>query len=223
MLIFDETVRWIQISSTAVFLVLLMGKTIYLRRKERLNAIIFGSGRERSSSLFSILSVLAVNIWIAFILFYHLHEGFYSGLSPLRISGIDAIWVKIIGLILLLTAFAILIIAQLALGNSWRLGIDRIHPGRLVTGDIYSYSRHPIYLFFDLYFFSVFLLSANLVFLMFTVVIALILHLQALAEEKFLISIHGTAYRDYISRVGMYITVAPGSSLQDARQSDTTD
>ncbi len=223
MLIFDEAVRWIQISSTAAFLLLLMGKTFYLRRKERLNAIILGSGREKGNSLFSILSVLVVNIWIAFMLLYHLHEGFYSWLSYLRISSIDAIWVKIIGLIMLLMAFAIFVTAQLALGNSWRLGIDRIHPGRLVTGDIYSYSRHPIYMFFDLYFFSVFLLSANLVFLMFAAVIAVILHLQALAEEKFLISMHGNTYRDYISRVGMYITIVPSNGLQDAGQSDTTD
>jgi len=223
LLIFDEIVRWIQISSTAVFLALLMGKTFYLRRKERLNAIIFGSGRKKSNGLFSILSVLIVNIWIVFILLYHLNETFHSWLSFFNTGIIDTIWVKSIGLLILFLAFAIFIMAQTALGNSWRLGIDTVHPGRLITGNIYALSRHPIYLFFDLYFFSVFLTSANLVFLLFTVMIAVILHCQAILEEKFLSGLYGREYIKYVSRVGRYISISWKNGVQIQGRSNTAD
>ena len=169
---------------------------------------------------FSILSVLLVNIWIAFLLLYLLNGRFYTWLSVLRVEALNRIWVKIPGLAILLLAFAIFITAQFALGNSWRLGIDKMHPGRLVTKNIYSLSRHPIYLFFDLYFFSIFLLSANLVFLIFTAAITAILHFQILAEEKFLTDIHGITYREYTSRVGKYWTM-PWRSGFGKEQSDT--
>lgn len=223
MQIFGEIVKWIQISSTGIFLLLLLGKTLYLRRKEGLNAIIFGHDRERTNTLLSILSVFVVNTWIAFILLYYLSHGFYSRLSPLEISFLDNIGVKIVGLMILLLAFAIFVMAQAALGNSWRLGIDRTHPGRLITGNIYAVSRHPIYLFFDLYFFSVFLMSANMVFLLFTAVIAVILHYQAIQEEKFLYSLYGQDYIKYTSRVGRYITMPWRNSLQVPGQSDMAD
>ena len=137
------------------------------------------------------------------------------------IEVLNSIWVKIPGLAVLVSAFILFIWAQLALGNSWRLGIDRRHPGKLVTREIYSLSRHPIYLFFDLYFFAVFLLNANLVFLLFNIIIASVLHLQIMAEEKFMSDYYGAPYKEYASRVGMYFSLSRVTGLQDIGQSDT--
>jgi len=221
--IFDEILKWVQITSIAVFLVLFLGKTLYLRRKMRLNAIILQPGKGRNNSLFSMVSVLVVNAWIAFILFYLLNATFRGWLEILDVEVLNSVWVKIPGLAVLVSAFILFIWAQLALGNSWRLGIDRRHPGKLVTREIYSLSRHPIYLFFDLYFFAVFLLNANLVFLLFNITIASVLHLQIMAEEKFMSEYYGVPYKEYASRVGMYFSLSRVSGLQDMEQSDTPD
>jgi protein-S-isoprenylcysteine O-methyltransferase Ste14 len=191
-----------------------LGKTFYLRKKEKLNTIMLRIGRRGKNGFLSTLSVLVVNIWIACLLLYLLNASFYKWLSVLEVKAIDNIWVKITGLLVLVLAFTIFIMAQIALGNSWRLGIDRTNPGKLVTGNIYNFSRHPIYLFFVLYFFSIFLLNANIVFLLFTMIIAAILHFQAASEEDFLIGIYGAQYKEYASRTGKYITL----SRSDGRQ-----
>lgn len=91
------------------------------------------------------------------------------------------------------------------LGASWRLGIDEKRPGRLVTGGIYAFSRHPIYLFFNLYFLGTFLVNGTLIFLLFALLMAGTLHLQILNEEAFLLRTYGTAYRTYCLRTARYL------------------
>ena len=89
MLIFYEIVKWIQIASTALFLFLFLGKTFYLRRKEKLNTIMLRTGRRGKKGFLSILSVLVVNIWIACLLLYLLNGSFYKWLSILKIWSIE--------------------------------------------------------------------------------------------------------------------------------------
>jgi protein-S-isoprenylcysteine O-methyltransferase Ste14 len=203
---FYEIIKWAEIASTGIFLIIFLGKTFYLRRKSGLNAIILRHGNGINGNIFVIASVILVNIWIAFILLCLLNETFRKWLNPLHVAIMDVIWIKIIGLILLITSFIFFISAQIALGNSWRLGIDRQHPGRLVTEGIYSISRHPIYLFFDLYFLSIFLLNSNIVFLIFTVIISIILHLLILSEEKYMIEFYGAVYKKYKIEVKRYLS-----------------
>jgi len=106
---------------------------------------------------------------------------------------------------MIVCAFVIFVLALRALGNSWRLGIDENHPGRLVTTGIYAHSRNPIYLFFDLYFLGTFLINGSLFFLIMTVLAALNLHYQIRQEERFLARAHGAAYEAYCARTPRYI------------------
>lgn len=93
-------------------------------------------------------------------------------------------------------------------------------PGRLVTWGIYAISRHPIYLFFNLYFLGTFLINGTLIFLLFALVIAGNLHLQILNEEEFLQRTYGRAYQEYCLRTYRYlgqrrhrpIAAAPGQA-----------
>lgn len=113
--------------------------------------------------------------------------------------------VKIIGLVIVAIGFIFLIVAQINLGNSWRLGIDTVHPGKLVTRGIYSISRHPMYVFFNLYFLGTFFLNANFIFLIYFVLIVVNLHFQALQEERFLKDTFEKKYTDYISKTARYL------------------
>ena len=113
---------------------------------------------------------------------------------------------KITGLILIISGFVFYILALKSLGTSWRLGIDDKNPGKLVTTGIYSFSRHPIYLFFNLYFLGTFLINGNLVFVIFAVLLGAVLHWQLIREEKFLLKVFERQYREYMSSTGRYFS-----------------
>jgi len=88
------------------------------------------------------------------------------------------------------------------LGASWRLGFDRRAPGPLVTAGVYAWTRHPIYVAFDLWFVGTFLLIGRLSFLLLALAGVLLLHAIMGREERFLTGLYGDAYRDYARRVG---------------------
>ena len=163
----------IQLISLGLFLGLVIGKTIYLKEKNKISAIkinIFSSeGRKHS---FEIIMFLLVNLWTFGVLFYALNQSFNTFPALPQLRFFDILGLKITGLVLISTGFIFFIMALIELGNSWRLGIDDKNPGRLVTGGIYAITRHPIYIFFDLYFFGIFLLNSNLIFLIFAVVLS---------------------------------------------------
>ncbi len=196
---------FIQIITLGILLSLIIGKTIYLRRKEKINAIkinIFT--REGQKHGFEIVMFALIFLWAFTLLIYSLDEifGIFIKMPKLLLFNYTA--VKIFGLILVISGFTIFIIALFNLGSSWRLGIDDRNPGKLVTNGIYSISRNPIYLFFDLYFFGTFLINGNLIFLVFALLLGIIMHIQILREEKFLLSAYRNMYSDYMNNVSRY-------------------
>jgi protein-S-isoprenylcysteine O-methyltransferase Ste14 len=84
--------------------------------------------------------------------------------------------------------------------------IDRTHPGPLVTGGIYGWTRHPIYVAFDLLFVGTFLVLGRLIFLVLALVWLRLLHSYMQREECFLSHLYGEPYRDYCGRVGRYFS-----------------
>ncbi|MBM3710653.1 MAG: isoprenylcysteine carboxylmethyltransferase family protein [Actinobacteria bacterium] len=198
---------YIQIVSLAFFLFLVIGKTIYLRKKEKISAIkinIFT--REGLKHVFEIIMFVSVNIWTFGLLAYALKDAFGTFSSLPEYKLFNFLYLKILGLFFIISGFVFFVLALLNLGSSWRLGIDDKNPGKLVTSGIYSLSRHPIYLFFNLYFFGTFLINGNIIFLIFTIILAAVLHIQLLREEKFLIKVFGKKYTDYMQNVSRYFT-----------------
>jgi protein-S-isoprenylcysteine O-methyltransferase Ste14 len=84
--------------------------------------------------------------------------------------------------------------------------VDERRPGELVTTGIFARTRNPIYLFFDLFFWGVFLINGTLGFLLFAVFAGANLHLQILDEERYLERVHGERYWQYRQAVGRYWT-----------------
>ena len=99
----------------------------------------------------------------------------------------------------------IFLISVLCMKDSWRAGIPVKDKTELVTDGIYAYSRNPAFLGFDLQYIGVLLMYCNLLTGLFTVFAILMLHLQILQEERYLIATFGRAYLDYRHRVFRYL------------------
>lgn len=109
------------------------------------------------------------------------------------------------GVTLLAAGMLFMVIAQLHLGASWRIGIEEdARPGLVVKG-LYSVSRNPIFL-------GMFIVLAGLVVLMPTwislaVLVGSILCVrsQVLEEEAYLSAAYGKKYLRYARMVGRFV------------------
>ena len=117
----------------------------------------------------------------------------------------DSQTVQWAGLSLCLIGLLIFFAALVSFGNAWRVGIDKKNSNRLVTGGIFAYSRNPIFLFMNMYFFGTFLIFPTLFFLASFLCFAIGVHIQILNEELFLESKFGLEYVQYCKRVRRYI------------------
>ena len=109
------------------------------------------------------------------------------------------------GGVVLLGGLVLLLRAQLALGASWRIGIDEgARPG-LMTGGLYRFCRNPIYLAIFLMLVGYALLLPTRLSLILLLVAYLGFRLQTAAEETYLLRTYGDEYREYASRVGRFV------------------
>ena len=197
---------YFQIAGMAFFLFVFVGRTLYLRFRKNINAVTLGAGKKGLQRLIELSFFVWLALWIMEVFSYSLHIEFRGLPSFLNMRLIDALPVKLIGVILVVAGFAIFILALIAFGDSWRVGIDKKNPGDLVTTGIFSKSRNPIFVFLDLYFFGTFMINGTLVFLLFAMLVIVGLHYQMNQEENALVKIHGQAYKDYCAGTGRYFT-----------------
>lgn len=197
---------YVQLVSLILFVAMVIGRTIRVRKRQQVNPIRLSLKRNGVHRLITLLIFLGTNLWV-FVMLLHTFGGTMRVL-PATLSRplFGSLSIRMIGLGLVVLGFVIFIVSMIHLGDSWRLGIDEKTPGELVTWGIYALSRNPIYVFFDLYFFGVFLLNGTLVLLIFAVLGAVSLHLQTLEEERFLSRIYGQAYESYRARTARYVT-----------------
>jgi len=104
------------------------------------------------------------------IIAYAWHLRFHIGPSVLDRLVVDGPASEALGALIVTGAVILFAIALRDLGDSWRLGLDRSAPGPLVTGGVYRWTRHPIYVAFDLWFMGTFLLIGRLSFLVLALV-----------------------------------------------------
>lgn len=85
----------------------------------------------------------------------------------------------------------IFLLSVLCMKDSWRAGIPDKDKIELVTTGIYHFIRNPAFLGFDLMYVGVLLLYGNLLKLGFSVFAIVMLHLQILQEERYLVNTFG--------------------------------
>ena len=136
------------------------------------------------------------------ILFTVWSEG-YNYLAPIVWLGQPfLIWV---GIGLLLASLALILSAQIHMGNSWRIGIDREVKTQLVSEGIFGWSRNPIFLGMRLSLLGFFLVLPNAATLAILVLGDALMQIQVRLEEEYLFGLHNEDYRSYQKRVRRWL------------------
>jgi protein-S-isoprenylcysteine O-methyltransferase Ste14 len=105
-------------------------------------------------------------------------------------------------------------IAQLAMGSSWRIGVDPEERTDLVTGGVFSLCRNPIYSFMIIAWVGFALLLPTWVAAAAGVLLITGIQIQVrLVEEPHMIRTHGETYLGWARRVGRFV---PGVGLLQA-------
>lgn len=113
--------------------------------------------------------------------------------------------IRALGLALGIAGDAVFALAVWTMRDSWRAGISEGEQTEFVTSGIYSVSRNPAFLGFDLTYAGILLMHFHWLLLPFTLWAMIMLHLQILQEEAFLPTAFGQPYLDYRARVRRYL------------------
>jgi protein-S-isoprenylcysteine O-methyltransferase Ste14 len=119
----------------------------------------------------------------------------------LKITYFDSNNLKICGIILMIFSLIWVIIAQINMKESWRIGIDKEVKTELISYGLFKYSRNPIFLGMILSLAGLFLTSSNCITLTFLIVGYILIQIQIRLEEEFLQNIHGKLYTEYKNNV----------------------
>jgi protein-S-isoprenylcysteine O-methyltransferase Ste14 len=110
------------------------------------------------------------------------------------------------GLVLASTGIVLTFLAQLAMGDSWRIGVDSEERTHLVTDGPFQLVRNPIYSAMIPTVLGLALMVPSLVAIAGFLALVTALELQVrIVEEPYLLSTHGDAYVDYAGRVGRFL------------------
>ena len=108
----------------------------------------------------------------------------------------------ILGLALTVGGYVATLWCYRTMGNAWRIGINRQEKNQLVTQGPYRWIRHPIYAFQAVMLAGGILLLPTLCSLAILLIHLVCVFAKARDEETYLLTVHGDAYRGYLSRTG---------------------
>lgn len=97
------------------------------------------------------------------------------------------------------------LVAQFAMGDSWRIGVDESDQTELVTSGPFSVVRNPIFSGMIPVATGLALLVPSVVAIAAVIALVLALEIQTrLVEEPYLLKAHGVSYRGYAARTGRF-------------------
>jgi protein-S-isoprenylcysteine O-methyltransferase Ste14 len=116
-----------------------------------------------------------------------------------------------VGVVLAIGGILLTFLAQLAMGDAWRIGVDPEERTQLVTDGPFELVRNPIYSAMFPTVLGLVLMVPNGLAIAGLLALAVGLELQVrLVEESHLLRTHGNEYADYAARVGRF---APGLGI----------
>jgi protein-S-isoprenylcysteine O-methyltransferase Ste14 len=110
------------------------------------------------------------------------------------------------GVVLAVAGIGATLYAQIAMGTSWRIGVDPAERTDLVTSGPFALVRNPIFSAMLPTALGLVLLVPSWVAIAGLVGLLLALELQVrVVEEPYLLRVHGATYADYARRVGRFV------------------
>lgn len=114
-------------------------------------------------------------------------------------------WIQWSGVAISVVGIAATVYAQLAMGDSWRIGVDDSERTTLVRSGVFGVVRNPIYVGMFTFWLGTTLITPTIIAIVGYVVVVASIELQVrLVEEPYLMTVHGDAYREYTSAVGRF-------------------
>lgn len=132
--------------------------------------------------------------------------GWPASLAPIGgLSQPEARMGQVPGAVVMFGGLGLLILAQLHLGASWRIGIaEGASPG-LVTSGLYRFCRNPIFLAILITLTGYTALVPTRLSLVLLVGAFIGIRQQILTEEAYLLRTYGDGYRQYARRIGRFL------------------
>jgi protein-S-isoprenylcysteine O-methyltransferase Ste14 len=122
------------------------------------------------------------------------------------IDALDTRGVHVAGIAIFALGLTATLAAQIAMGDSWRIGVDPAERTALVTGGPFRLARNPIFAGMLPTALGLALMVPSWVALAGVAALFAALELQVrVVEEPYLRRVHGPAYADYASRVGRFV------------------
>ena len=122
------------------------------------------------------------------------------------LDALDSAGVRATGVAIFLVGLVATLYAQIAMGPSWRIGVDEGERTELVTSGPFAVVRNPIFSGMLPASIGLALLVPNVVALAGVAALLIALEIQVrLVEEPYLLRVHGEHYRGYASRVGRFV------------------
>jgi protein-S-isoprenylcysteine O-methyltransferase Ste14 len=199
----DEALRIIlPVYLIAYFGIAFAWRSISVWRQTGINPYVLG----KTDSAYDYIGVvfrLVFGLQAAAILLFSVFRPVYVYTVP--IAWLDHGFVKWIGLFLLFASLAWTATAQMQMGASWRIGIDKQNRTALVNKGLFTVSRNPIFLGMRIALQGIFLAIPSAVTLLTFVLGDVLIQIQVRLEEEHLRGLHGQAYEDYCGQVRRWI------------------
>lgn len=123
-----------------------------------------------------------------------------------NVPALDAIALQAIGVVVTVIGIVLTVIAQLAMGESWRIGVDANERTPLVTHGAFAIVRNPIFTAMLVTAAGLTMTIPNVISIIGLVALVVALEVQVrLVEEPYLLLAQGDHYRTYAHQVGRFV------------------